>query len=393
MVVAQVETNPLLQVRAHVLGDRALQQRLAEIEDRDAFCAAVAEIAAALGFTLDPVALAAAVQPDVLNLDRFAPQSATDHGWPGDDWLPVDIVTGDGDWLVVWAHFAGATLHEPFFEQSQNRARRRPFNRLFRYRTPLGALLEAMPEGTREPDGLIYHLSRCGSTLVAQMISALPDAQVVSESPTVDAIVQLIHTRPDVPEAVRVDLLRAIVAAYGRRGGGPFVLKLDSWHTLALPVFRAAFPRVPWVFLFRDPVEILVSQARMRGLQTVPGAFPGDLYGIENGHLLPMETYCARVLAKVCDGVLASDGQGGLIIEYPSLPCAVAQKILPHFGIAPDAGAAAGVRAASLRDAKNPHMTFTDDRAAKQATAGEAIRAAVNAHLGERYAALRARSA
>lgn len=393
MIVAQAETNPLLRLRQHVLDDRALQQRLAVIEDRSAFCAAVEEVAAAAGIDLDPATLATAVQPDVLNLDRFVPQTFTDHGWPGEDWLPVDLVEGHGEWLVVWAHFAGAALHEPFFEQSQHRARRRPFNRLIRYRTPLGALLDAMPAIPRQPDGFIYHLSRCGSTLVAQMIGALPDAQVVSESPTVDAIVQLVHTRPDLPEAVRVDLLRAIVAAYGRRGEGPFVLKLDSWHTLALPLFRAAFPDVPWVFLFRDPVEILVSQARMRGLQTVPGAFPRDLYGIEDGHLLPMEEYCARVLAKVCDGVLAGDGQGGLMIEYPSLPGAVAQKILPHFGIAPGADGTVSLQAASLRDAKNPQTVFTDDRAAKQSTASDAIRAAVDAHLGERYAALRARSA
>ena len=80
-----------------------------------------------------------------------------------------------------------------------------------------------------------------------------------------------------------------MVAAFGRRRGGRerhYFIKLDSWHTLALPLFRRAFPSVPWVFLYRDPVEVLVSQMRQRGAQTVAEIIPPSFYGIDgsDGH-------------------------------------------------------------------------------------------------------------
>lgn len=389
MIDADGALSSIERLRQFILEDPARQQALAEIEEREPFCAAASAMALAAGLMLDPAALADAIRPDPLRLDRYMPQAATAQHWPDAAWLPVDIIPGtNGDMLVQWAHFAGAALWEPFFEQSLRRAMRRPFNQLMSYRTPLSTLSATGPTTLRQPDGFVYHLSRCGSTLVAQMVGALDDAQVVSESPVIDAIVQLVHSRPDLPDALRVDLLRAIVLAYGRRGSGPFVVKLDSWHALALPLFRAAFPAVPWVFLFRDPVEILVSQGRMRGLQMVPGAFPVDLYGIDDGHLLPVEDYCALVLAKLCEAVLADDGQGGLLIDYSALPGAVAAQILPHFHIAADQRGQVALQSASARDAKNPHALFTDDRSDKQAEASAAIRAAAERHVQPLYAAL-----
>jgi hypothetical protein len=52
-----------------------------------------------------------------------------------------------------------------------------------------------------------------------------------------------------------------MVAALGqaRAGETRLFLKLDCWHMRDLPLFRRAFPNTPWVFLYRDPVEVLVS--------------------------------------------------------------------------------------------------------------------------------------
>jgi hypothetical protein len=37
-----------------------------------------------------------------------------------------------------------------------------------------------------------------------------------------------------------------------------YLIKLDAWHIRRLPLFRAAFPDVPWIFTYRDPAEVLV---------------------------------------------------------------------------------------------------------------------------------------
>ncbi len=98
-----------------------------------------------------------------------------------------------------------------------------------------------------------------------------------------------------------------MVAAFGRKRSGRerhYVVKLDCWHTLALPLFRRAFPDVPWVFLYRDPVEVLVSQMRQRGMQMVPQYLPPGFYGIADTDATMDEDYCARVLGVICRAAL-----------------------------------------------------------------------------------------
>ena len=42
-------------------------------------------------------------------------------------------------------------------------------------------------------------MSRCGSTLVSQMLAALPQNIVISEAAPIDAVVQLNRAQPDLP--------------------------------------------------------------------------------------------------------------------------------------------------------------------------------------------------
>jgi hypothetical protein len=229
-------------------------------------------------------------------------------------------------------------------------------------------------------------MSRCGSTLVAQMIARLPGSIVVSEPPPLEQILQLCR---GADEDVAIKPLRAMVAAFGRRqrGKAPHVLKLDCWHILALPLFRRAFPDVPWVFLYRDPVEVLVSQTRDRGMQMVPQFVPPSLFGLETD--IPDEDYCARVLAAICRGAVEHAGLGGgLVINYRQLPEAVEGVILPHFGIRIDESERAAMRQAARRDAKQPYQEFTSDSADKQREAGTHLRTLAKRHLAELYESL-----
>src|SRR5438034_4345344 len=140
------------------------------------------------------------------------------------------------------------------------------------------------------------------------MLAALPSTIVVSEAPPIDAIVQAYRLMPEMGEERYAHWLASLIGAFGHRRSGDerhFFVKLDSWHTIALPLFRRAFPAVPWVFLYRDPVEVIVSQLRMPGLQMLPGGIGPQLYGIERSYGANMaEDYYARVLAMVCEPVV-----------------------------------------------------------------------------------------
>lgn len=296
----------------------------------------------------------------------------------------MQIVAQDGQIAVDWAWFGAAPLTAPFFEDALRQASSRPLNRLFRYRTMFDDFLAgAAAAGSLAPDGFIFHMSRCGSTLAAQMMASLPQTIVISEAAPIDTVVQISRLWPQVPEARHADLLRAIIAAYGRCRNNDerrFVVKLDAWHTLALPLFRRAFPAVPWVFLYRDPVEVLVSQMRQRGIQTVPQLFPPAFYGLGEGDELPAEDYCARVLARICTAA-CDHPEGGLFIDYRDLPQAVETRILPWFALSPDEDAHAAMTAAARRDAKSPGALFTADSGDKQRSASEAVRTAAARHF------------
>ena len=218
------------------------------------------------------------------------------------------------------------------------------------------------------------------------MLAALDDSIVVSEAAPIDAVVQLGRGLPE-DDAARA--LRAIVAAFGRKRGGRerrYFVKLDCWHTLALPLFRRAFPAVPWIFLYRDPAEVLVSQMRERGSQMVPQFFPPDFFGIAAAETIAAEDYCARVLAAICRAVLDHRHLGGgLILNYRQLPDAVWTAMLPHFGMSCSGEEQDTMRRAAAYNAKSPGMPFTGDSEGKQRAITAKVRDAAARHLGEIY--------
>ena len=315
--------------------------------------------------------------------------------WPGRSWLPAAIVQARGQLAIDWVHFGDEALRDPFYETTLRSARRRPINTLLKVCTPLAVLAKAPPPDTAAaPDGLIFHMSRCGSTLVSQMLAALPGMVAVSEAEPFDAVVQLAYTHPEVPLDQRVMLLRGMAAAFGRARFGDrrhYVVKTDSWHSLALPLFRAAFPDTPWLFQFRDPIEVMASQMAKRGSQTVPGAKPEAIFAIADPLGLAEEEYVARVLARVAQAAIDHAGiGGGLFVDYAELPDAVERRILPHFGMDPDPAALAALRAAARWDAKAPGLTFESDTEEKRRKAGECVRSAVATHLDTPYRDLKA---
>jgi hypothetical protein len=289
---------------------------------------------------------------------------------PPPGWLPASVTDG----RITWNWFGDQALDQGFYEQDLAAAR-------WRSRETLETSLSALPPATRAPDGLIFHMSRCGSTLLARMLAADPDNTVVSEAAPIDAA-----ARTGDPA-----LLRAMAGAFARpRGVGErrLFLKLDCWHTRFIPLFRAAFPDTPWIFVHREPVEVLVSHARQPGMQMIPSLVGPEVLGIAPGN--PRDpAYHAAVLASVCEGALEGLALGGgLLVDYSDLPDALFDRVLPHFDVASDSDATARMRAAAGRNAKRPEAAFTTDAETKRREAGPAILAACEGRLATAHARL-----
>jgi hypothetical protein len=379
-----------------VLEDPSLQQALRGFTGADAFVAALLDAARQRGLPLAAQDVRAAMYERALGIDNLVENDVKATPLPPDGWLPIRASWQGSELYVHWAYFGERRLRDPFFEGDVRACLYAPFNRLLRHVTPietLAAWLKTRPH--LEPSGFIFHMSRCGSTLVSQMLAALPSNIVVSEASPIDTVVQANRWRPDLSEDRQAHWLNSIIGALGQKRSGNeqrYFVKLDCWHTLALPLFRRAFPAVPWVFMYRDPVEVLVSQLRIPGTQMIPGGVGPNLYGLERSYGPgTAEDYYAQVLAKVTEPAVAHyAGGGGLLVNYSQLPDALFTAILPHFGVPCGAADRAAMTEAARFDAKSPGFEFESDSGSKQQAATPIARAAAQRWLGDLYRRLEA---
>jgi len=310
-------------------------------------------------------------------------------------WTPIHVETRRGSPVVDWGHLGQTDFTDPFFEQTLARALRNPACLLFRQKTSIEAL-EKIAETWSDlrPSGLIFHTSRCGSTLLAQMLAALPHSLVLSEAPPIDQVLSASLHHPGATREKRLTWLRGLVGAFiqARPGVGQrCFIKFDSWHILELPIIRAAFPDVPWVFLYRDPVEVMVSQLKLRGTQMFPGMIDPRIFGLDwaSAMQLPLDLYGARVLARIyAAGLDYAAELGGRLINFTQLPNALWETPGRFFDLDLSETEIQQLRQAAKANAKNPVLPYQDDVAAKQREASDELRHWVDEFLSAPYAGL-----
>jgi hypothetical protein len=186
------------------------------------------------------------------------------------------------------------------------------------------------------PSGFIFHVSRCGSTLVTRMLSLLDRVIVLPEPTILGQVCSLDEAL--LPAADRPLVLQQVVSALGQRRSGnenALVIKLPSSDILHLKLFRSAFPEAPWVFLHRDPVEVLVSvlENPTGWLRAKRAGRPLLLPGLSGDDLRAMsdEEYCARTLAAFYRCALDEFGPAARVVDYRRLPSAVVNEIAELF--------------------------------------------------------------
>ena len=312
------------------------------------------------------------------------------HGW-----VPARIAWRDNGPRVEWILMGAERLRDPFFTQTTQRQLIKPFHQLFRRETTIDQMIAWTAANPGAPlRGIVFHMSRCGSTLIGQQLAALDRAILASEPEPMDDALRVVHRYPDLARADEIRLVRAMAAALGqpRNGEDALYLKTDCWHIHRFDLLRQAFPDTPWIFLYRDPVEVMVSQQRMPSAWSVPGIFHPSMLQLDPADWNPAEldVYCARALQQVCKAGLRAVQQssGGLLVNYTELPDAMYGRLFRHFGL--QAEDLPSMRSASVKNAKAPSTSFSSDNAQKQAQASERLRAVVAEHLTPIYAGLEA---
>ncbi len=231
------------------------------------------------------------------------------------------------------------------------------------------------------PAGIVFHVSRCGSTLVSQSLKRLDDLVVYAEPQPVNEILVPPHSWP---RAELAGALRTLGVAFASHAGGRYVLKLSSWNTLYCEIVAEAFPNTPWILCLRDPVEVGVSL-----LTRPPGWFSGKAEAARGlvAEVDPQrasqsqEEFVARAYGAFCTAAARLDVGRGLLVSYECLPEAVWRSVATHFSLAIDDSQRERIAEAARRHAKAPIGTtaeFTSDAAAKQQAASPELRRAIH---------------
>lgn len=312
-------------------------------------------------------------------------------------WIPMRVFWREAWPMVDWGYLGARRLTDPFFGQTIDACMRHPADLLFRHQTPLEELGEtAQSQPTVPIKGFIFHMSRCGSTLISQMLAAEPANIVLSEAAPIDDILRAHFRQPGVSEQQRFEWLRAIVKvlAWQRQAIEKHVfIKFDCWHVMFLPLIQRAFPEVPWIFLYREPLEVLVSQAGHMGGQMIPGVLQPGVFGWDPAILGQMHfsEYGARVLGRICETARQQVENGrGRLVNYQQLPEAIWPALMDYWKADFTAEQSGRMRAAARLNAKNPVLAFEPDSEAKRNSAPPELRSLASQWLDGVYRQLEA---
>ncbi|MBD9578747.1 sulfotransferase family protein [Pseudomonas sp. PDM23] len=294
-------------------------------------------------------------------------------------WRPIRAWCDARDWRLDWCWFGEQRLTRPFFHDDVEQALRLPFNLAFRRETGLTELLDWQRASPGlAPSLLVFHASRCGSTLLAQMLAGLDSHLVLSEPGPLDSLLRS-HYLHEWEAGQQERAVIAMLSALAQNAGPPaqhLVVKLDAWNLFELPLIRRCFPETPWIFLYRDPLEIAASHLKMPGMQMIPGQLSPSPLNLVDEPVAPREEYIARRLGRLLAlAVEACRGQGGLAVAYEELPQVLGGRLRERLRLT--SGQVEQAMAVSRQNAKRPGEAFVADSRDKRNSASALLRDSV----------------
>ena len=277
-------------------------------------------------------------------------------------WYPVVVTRGNGNPGVWWRFVGDEPLTEPFFCDTLGRL---AGNRRVSRFTSVDSLRNAGGLECLSPTAFLFHASRCGSTLLAQLLATLPGGVVLSEPPAVESFLRCAAEEPTGPFDHSV--LAGLIRVMGQRRSSAdrhYFIKFECWHIHSLPLLRAIFPGTPCVFLYRRPAEILASHRRQRGRHMVSSlvapAMLDTLHG--DSHPADLDSFCARVLASFFRAAARFAAAGKVRLVHASqLPDLVWSGLLDDFSLPCSQSVIAPMKARARFHAKRPTDPFAGD--------------------------------
>ena len=285
-------------------------------------------------------------------------------------WVPIRIYPQGPELMVDWCYVGDETFIDPFFSVTIESLLQEPFHVLFRQQTPIAVLEELyLSHPGMNPTGLIFHMTQCGSTTITQAFASVGNL-VLSEAEPLEMLLNRGPMTPNISDEQLVCWLRSMVSALGQRRTGAekhYFIKFNAFPIARLPVLQRAFPEVPWIFVYRDPIEVLASLDLLPGCM-VRGAIRPDAVGMDAASFSNMsqDEYLVRLLAHYCKCGLRWHGSSGRLVNFRELPNAIWTSIARHFNVEFTGEELVAMQRRVSFNSKRPQEKYSDDSESKR---------------------------
>jgi hypothetical protein len=227
--------------------------------------------------------------------------------------------------------------------------------------------------------GFIFHMSRCGSTLAAQMLADNNRFYVLSEPHIINAVLDPVL---NISALDRIQLFKTCISMLVTTAPDEtesVFIKFRSWNTFYLNFITKNFSDIKWLYIHRHGLEVLSSvldkpPGWLRSRDGYAKYFATFLYvNEEDINKMTEDEFISRILGEFCKIVVNRDSKQGLCIDYINLKQDFIKLITTHWDINLTESEVQRMREVSGIYSKNTDkkVVFTSDTELKRSKATE----------------------
>lgn len=254
---------------------------------------------------------------------------------PLSGWVPYKLLRDDEYPACRWLHVGNTPFSEPFFTDTISKCQG-----IYAPSMHSVSNIELLPEWAAslpsvKPSAFIFHISRCGSTLLSQLLGINPANINLSEVPFLDEVLRAPYQQNN------IDVSRILPAAlqfYAQQRSGiekNLFIKTDSWHVCFYKTIRQLYPDVPFILLYRHPQEVIHSQQKKRGMHAVPGVVESAVFGFDEEPVTDLDAHMARVIERylVLFKEIIQNDKKSLLVNYNHGMLNVTEQVAAFTGL------------------------------------------------------------
>lgn len=199
---------------------------------------------------------------------------------------------------------------------------------------------EDVIQNSLSPSGFIFHMSRCGSTLLIKALGQLSQNVIINEGTPLHEGLWKYMTDGWNPnyeiDDEKIRILKHLILSLGRKRRpehSEFFIKFRSWNVHFINTLMRAFPNVPCIFLYRDPAEVIVSAMKSSPgpILRFKGASASALltgYSFEETENMDLPTYTSKLYTNYLRTAINANVPQLRVLNYSRLSKSSLNQVL-----------------------------------------------------------------